>query len=173
MKQLPMYDYGRIDCPENMYLSRVNGNQSATAYQPLPDPRNETNNPRKESAGSAVTKANVTEIIIAKDKADSVQLILPMLTHLNQEKRWLAWIDPPIQLLKQWKSMPQNLNTNDIMVIRSTDRKSALDLTEQALEAGTCHAVIVWTKQLSQEAFMKLEHASAKGNSHGIALRYR
>ena len=54
-------------------------------------------------------EANVTEIIIAKDKADNVQMLLPMLTHLNQDKRWLAWIDPPMQLLKQWREKTNGL----------------------------------------------------------------
>lgn len=117
-------------------------------------------------------KANVTEIIIAKDKADSVQLLLPMLTKLNQEKRWLAWIDPPMELLKKWQQQSGN-NGNDIMVLRSSSQHSAINLCEKALAAGTCHAVILWTDLLSNDAFSKIESASAKGDSHGIVLRAR
>ena len=118
-------------------------------------------------------EANVTEIIIAKDKADNVQMLLPMLTHLNQDNRWLAWIDPPMQLLKQWREKTNGLMNDDIMVVRSDSKTPALALTEKALKAGTCHAVIVWTEKLSNEQFEALESASAKGDSHGIVLRYR
>ncbi len=118
-------------------------------------------------------EANVTEIIIAKDKADNVQMLLPMLTHLNQDKRWLAWIDPPMQLLKQWREKTNGLMNDDIMVVRSDSKTPALALTEKALKAGTCHAVIVWTEKLSNEQFEALESASAAGDSHGIVLRYR
>lgn len=117
--------------------------------------------------------ANVTEIIIAKDKADRVQMLLPMLTHLNQDARWLAWVDPPIQLLKRWREQSDKLCNDDIMIIRSDANHSALELSQRALRAGTCHAVIVWTEHLSQEQFDALEQASAEGDSHGIVLRSR
>jgi len=120
-----------------------------------------------------VNKANVTEIIIAKDKVDSIQLLLPMLTKLNQDKRWLAWIDPPIQLLKQWRKNHNELATEEIMILRSSEQNSAFDLSKKALEAGTCHAVIAWTKVLNQTEFSQLEDASSTGNSHGIILRSR
>jgi len=118
-------------------------------------------------------EANVTEIILTRDKADCIQLLLPMLTHLNQDHRWLAWVDPPIQLLKQWGQEHDTSATEDIMILRSNDNYSAFELTEKALNAGTCHAVIVWTDKLSNEEFYKLESASSKGDSHGIILRYR
>ena len=118
-------------------------------------------------------KANVTEIILARDKAECMQLLLPMLSYLNQEQRWLAWIDPPVPLLKQWREQHQPGATSDIMVLRSNATNSAFELTEMALKAGTCHAVIAWTRQLSQSEFSQLEQASCEGNSHGIILRYR
>ncbi len=116
---------------------------------------------------------NVTEIIIAKQKADNIQMLLPMLNNLSQEKRWLAWIDPPIQLLRQWQESHSELATEEIMILRSSDTNSAFQLSKKALEAGTCHAVIAWTNPLSSEEFSALEEASAKGNSHGIILRSR
>ena len=117
-------------------------------------------------------EANVTEIIIAKSKADSVQMLLPMLTRLNQEKRWLAWIDPPIELLKRWKQERQD-GLEEIMILRSSEKADATNLCEKALAAGTCHAVILWTEGLTNEAFKKLEDASIVGDSHGIVLRSR
>ena len=125
-----------------------------------------------EEESSAAQEANVTEVIIAREKADSFQMILPMLNHLNRESRWLAWINPPIELLKKWRNQ-SDLDTGDIMVIRSDEKRSALELTQKALRAGTCHAAIVWTDNLSSSDFSALEAASAEGNSHGIVLRYR
>lgn len=173
MKQLSIYDCDALDHhPSVKHEAYRQHHQqlkaieiSSCGAQPLAQD--------KPTTQAQPAQANVTEIIIAKDKADSVQMVLPMLTHLSQEQRWLAWIDPPMQLLKQWRATPQNWNTNEIMILRSNDRKSALELSEQALNAGTCHAVIVWTEQLKQDAFARLEQASAQGNSHGIVLRYR
>jgi len=126
-----------------------------------------------EAKPKPARQANVTEIIIAQDKADNVQMILPMLTRLNQEQRWLAWIDPPIAMLKEWNKSREEGVMDEIMVLRSNAKQSALELSEKALQAGTCHAVIVWTEGLSNEDFAKLEQASIEGDSHGIVLRYR
>ena len=117
-------------------------------------------------------QANVTEIIIARAKTDGLQMVLPMLTRLSQEKRWLAWIDPPVDVLRNWHQQ-NNVASDEIMVLRSDAQHSALALSKKALSAGTCHAVIMWTEQLSSEEFEELEHASSQGNSHGIVLRSR
>jgi cell division inhibitor SulA len=118
-------------------------------------------------------KPNVTEIVLTRDKIESIQLILPMLINLHQEKRWLAWIDPPVQVLKEWQQAHNEKALNEIMILRSSDNFSVFELSKRALEAGTCHAVIAWTDTLNQEEFSKLEIASAFGNSHGIILRSR
>ena len=166
MKQLSIYeDLERY----NDYSYDSNQPQSNATSLPLPS----AGHAPTETPAQKAVEANVTEIIIAKEKADNVQMLLPMLTHLNQDKRWLAWIDPPMQLLKQWREKTNGMMNDDIMVVRSDNKTPALALTEKALKAGTCHAVIVWTEKLSNEQFEALESASAEGNSHGIVLRYR
>ena len=116
---------------------------------------------------------NVTEIVLTRDKVDSIQLILPMLINLHQEERWLAWIDPPIQVLREWQKAHNEKALSQIMILRSSDSLSVFELSKRALEAGTCHAVIAWTNTLNQEEFSRLEQASSCGNSHGIILRSR
>lgn len=121
---------------------------------------------------ASAREANVTEIIIAKAKSDSVQMLLPMLTRLNQEQRWLALIDPPSELLQRWKSERQ-AGLDEIMILRSSEQSTATDLCERALATGTCHAAILWSQGISNEAFERLERASIEGDSHGIVLRSR
>ena len=121
---------------------------------------------------SPAKEANVTEIIIAKAKSDSVQMLLPMLTRLNQEQRWLALIDPPTELLQRWKDERQ-AGLDEIMVLRSNEQSAANDLCEKALATGTCHAAILWSQGISSETFERLEKASIEGDSHGIVLRSR
>ena len=177
MKQLSIYETDYLEDLNTLNHFELDARSSPVSElsTPLTMPRRNTQDdaaptPKQDSALQA---ANVTEIIIAKDKADSIQMVLPMLSQLNQEQRWLAWIDPPIQLLKKWQESHQELAMEEIMILRSSDSISAIELSKRALEAGTCHAVIAWTKALSQDDFSQLEHASAKGNSHGIVLRNR
>ncbi|MBE0485327.1 SulA-like leucine-rich domain-containing protein [Marinobacter sp.] len=115
---------------------------------------------------------NVTEIILPEGQADNVQLLLPMLTQLNQEKRWLALIDPPQSLVGKWQKM-HSIAVTEILVLRSTPDFSAQQLAERALGVGTCHAVVLWTNKLARSAFESLQKASAQGDSHGVVLRHR
>ena len=171
MKQLSMYETTYEPLYESNHLDTFN--HFVETKQSEPSNAQQTRLKLKAEQKVESPKANVTEIILTRDKADCIQLLLPMLTHLNQDHRWLAWIDPPIQLLKQWGQEHDTSATEDIMILRSNSNHSAFELTEKALNAGTCHAVIVWTDKLSNEEFSKLESASSKGDSHGIILRYR
>jgi len=124
-----------------------------------------------ESTEPQVT-GNVTEIILPEGQVENFQLLLPMLTQLNQEKRWLAWIDPPQALVSKWQKM-HGIVAGELLVLRSTPDYPAQDLAERALSAGTCHAVVMWTRKLGRAAFESLQKASAEGNSHGVVLRQR
>jgi cell division inhibitor SulA len=120
----------------------------------------------------AQVSGNVTEIILPEGQVENFQLLLPMLTQLNQEKRWLAWIDPPQALVGKWQKM-HGIVAGELLVLRSTTDYPARELAQRALSAGTCHAVILWTRKLGRAAFESLQKASAEGNSHGVVLRQR
>lgn len=120
-----------------------------------------------------VPQGNVTEIILPEAQVENMQLLLPMLTQLNQERRWLAWIDPPQALMQKWQQM-HGIVAGEILVLRSSDQHDASSLAERALRAGTCHAVVMWTGGvMGAPAFERLQSASAQGNSHGVVLRQR
>ncbi|TVP54967.1 MAG: LexA family transcriptional regulator [Halomonadaceae bacterium] len=137
-----------------------------TDFQGMTSPAPQSEEPKPVQGG------NVTEIILPKGQVEHFQLLLPMLTQLTQEKRWLAWIDPPTALVQQWQQH-RGIVQGQLLVLRSSAQYSAETLAERALEAGTCHAVILWTKGLGRQSFNRLEQASANGASHGIVLRRR
>ena len=127
---------------------------------------------RSPESTEAKVSGNVTEIILPEGQVENFQLLLPMLTQLNQEKRWLAWIDPPQALVSKWQKM-HGIVAGELLVLRSTPDYSAQELAERALSAGTCHAVVMWTRKLGRAAFESLQKASAEGNSQGVVLRQR
>ncbi|EON94059.1 SOS cell division inhibitor [Marinobacter lipolyticus SM19] len=127
---------------------------------------------RQTESVPAPVIGNVTEIILPEGQVENFQLLLPMLTQLNQEKRWLAWIDPPQALVSKWQKM-HGIVAGELLVLRSTPDYPARQLAERALSAGTCHAVVMWTRKLGREALETLQKASAQGNSHGVVLRQR
>lgn len=127
---------------------------------------------RVREAQPAEVAGNVTEIILPEGQVENFQLLLPMLTQLNQEKRWLAWIDPPQALVSKWQKM-HGIVAGELLILRSTSELPAQRLAERALKAGTCHAVVLWTQKLSRAGFESLQRASAEGKSHGVVLRQR
>ncbi len=127
---------------------------------------------RKPDVADNTPAGNVTEIILPEGQVENFQLLLPMLTQLNQEKRWLAWIDPPQALVSKWQKM-HGIVAGELLVLRSTAEYPARQLAEIALSAGTCHAVVMWTGKLAKGAFDSLQKAAAEGNSHGVVLRQR
>lgn len=155
----PMLRSGPVDLAAGREsVSRESFSQQSGAADPLPTVKPE---------------GNVTEIILPAAQVENMQLLLPMLTQLNQERRWLAWIDPPPALMQKWQQM-HGIIAGEILVLRSTGQHDALSLAQRALAAGTCHAVVMWTLDtLGSGAFERLQSASAKGNSHGVVLRQR
>nr|WP_228704304.1 SulA-like leucine-rich domain-containing protein [Marinobacter daqiaonensis] len=131
-----------------------------------------THHRKAESQPAVAPRGNVTEVIMPPGQVENFQLLLPMLTQLNRERRWLAWIDPPQELVSKWQTL-HGIVAGEILMLRSTRDYSALELAERALSAGTCHAVVMWTSRLSSRDFGALEQASARGDSHGVILRTR
>ncbi|MGM0449578.1 MAG: cell division inhibitor SulA [Pseudomonadota bacterium] len=125
-----------------------------------------------QEENSTAPEANVTEIILPEEQVENFQLLLPMLTQLNQEERWLAWIDPPAGLVGKWQQH-HGIVQHQLLILRSSAQHNAEDLAEKALSAGTCHAVVLWTSGLSRHSYGRLEKASVNGHSHGVILRQR
>lgn len=156
----------------NQNLAYVHGGGGFVGPEVAGLSRHDVDSTQPSRARPAQPTGNVTEIILPEGQVENFQLLLPMLTQLNQEKRWLAWIDPPQSLVSKWQTM-RGIVAGELLVLRSTSDYPARQLAERALSAGTCHAVVMWTRKLGREALTSLEQASAKGNSHGVVLRQR
>ncbi len=151
---------------EQLGFSMSTGYSSAVGAETTAAPSVVPVSPAPQSRG------NVTEVILPPGQVENFQLLLPMLTQLNQERRWLAWIDPPQALVSKWQTL-HGIVAGEILVLRPSREYSAFELAERALGAGTCHAVVMWTSRLSSRGFGALEQASAQGRSHGVILRTR
>lgn len=154
------------------------GNVRLAPVQSAPDIRADRREVRSLRSAPACPEAttdagNVTEIIMPAGQVENMQLLLPMLTQLNQERRWLAWVDPPQAMISRWQQM-HGIVASEILVLHSSEQHDGLTLAEKALEAGTCHAVVMWTEGSAGEAaFQRLQDASLVGDSHGVILRRR
>lgn len=115
----------------------------------------------------------VTELILANNSIEQLNLVLPMIAYLTQQQseRWVTWItDRPFD-----KKLLTNLgiNTKVFRIINCADKQSLLWITWEALSAGTSHTVVADVKKLSENEIHQLEQAAKTGMCQGLLLRIR
>ncbi|MGB1239513.1 MAG: cell division inhibitor SulA [Pseudomonadales bacterium] len=114
----------------------------------------------------------VTEIITSDSEHANIPMLLPLLATLSKDDRWFAWISPPKDLPKDLLR-EAGIALDKVMLLYPDEQHSSLMLAKKALSAGTCHAVISWSGQLSEHEMAGLEKSARDGASHGILIRAR
>ncbi len=114
----------------------------------------------------------ITQIIVQDEDEYNFQLLMPLLAQLSRDDRWFAWIAPPLKLPKHWL-LEAGIDINKIMMLQPRGSHDTLALARKALATGTCHAVISWPRQISQEQLAQLEDAARHGRSHAILIQPR
>lgn len=128
----------------------------------------------------------LTEILLAQTGAGELKLLMPALARLSQSDSgvseqgpidnaadaagWIAWIAPPFDpyppALMQW-----GIDLSRVLIVRPAATTEALWAAEQALSAGNCAAVLLWSDSLSDASSRRLQLAAEKGKSWAIAFR--
>ncbi|MFT6915958.1 MAG: cell division inhibitor SulA [Motiliproteus sp.] len=124
---------------------------------------------RRPAKGMA---GKITQIIMQDEDEYNFQLLMPLLAQLSRDDRWFAWIAPPLKLPKRWL-LEAGIDINKIMMLQPRGSHDTLALARKALATGTCHAVISWPGQISQEQLQQLEQAAQTGSSHAIVIQPR
>jgi len=99
-------------------------------------------------------------------------MLMPLLAKLSHEDRWFAWISPPINLPKALLQ-DAGIDLKKVILLYPDEHNSTQQLAEKALSTGTCHAVISWIGDISDDAFQRLQTSAKKGVSNGILIRRR
>jgi cell division inhibitor SulA len=102
--------------------------------------------------------------------SDALRLIMPALARLSRQGKWIAMIASP------YIPCPSTLVAHGIdpvhlLLIHPGNRTDLLALVERALRAGTCGALLVWTRNIDDETLRRLQCAAAAGKTWGVLLR--
>lgn len=114
----------------------------------------------------------LTEILHPYPGQGELQLLLPALTWLSRQQRYLVLIDPPWipygpALSGAGVGLPYLIS---IGRLDDSDRSWAL---EQSLRAGQCGAVLGWPRQdLDNKTLRRLQLAAEAGDSCGFLFRH-
>lgn len=115
--------------------------------------------------------AGISEIILATDSALQPMYLLPILSQMSIDKRWLMWIADEPAINRQW-AVSLGIDTAQILHIHA-ENECFHKVCCKALAAGTGHLIIEWPDSISNQDLAELEAAAKQGNSHALLIRRR
>jgi len=99
-----------------------------------------------------------------------LSLILPLLAHLSQGERWLAWVGPPYLPFAP-ALVAAGVNLERILLVQEKDATQCLWASEQLLRSPSCALVLAWPQQLQPTQLRRLQLAAEQGGGMGMLFR--
>jgi len=113
----------------------------------------------------------LTEMLTAKPGVGELRLLLPALAALSRREQWLVFIAPPY--IPYAPALARaGINLSRVLLIHPRDAREALWAAEQSLRAGTCSAVLLWSKAVDVKILRRLQLAAEAGESAGFVFRH-
>lgn len=121
--------------------------------------------------GGGWPRGALTEIMLPQPGIGELRLILPALRELSHDKKWIALIAPPyLPYAPAWQAM--GLDLSRLLWIHPRDNLDQLWATEQALQSGTCGAVLSWQHETPGfERLRRLQLAAESSACWGVLFR--
>jgi len=116
----------------------------------------------RELPGGGWPRGTLTELLGAHPGIGELQLVLPALAALTAQGRRVAWLAPP-HLPYAPALAAAGLDLACLVVVRAPGRRDALWAAEQALRAGSCHALLAWLHSPGYNELRRLSLAAATG----------
>ncbi len=112
----------------------------------------------------------VTELLVPQEGVGALQLLLPALAEISQQKRWVAWIAPPYIPYAPGLAAA-GVDLSRMLLVHPRRGGDGLATVERSLRSGTCAAVLAWPTVGAGAALQRLQAAAAEGQSMGILFR--
>lgn len=115
----------------------------------------------------------VTEIVSPRWGMGELQLLLPLMRAMTQQKRWVLWVSPPyVPYAPALESA--GVDMDYVVVIQPDDScKDAFWGIEKALQTRACALVLAWLDWLPNAVIRRLQLAAETGCSLGVLFRHR
>ncbi|GGA88138.1 hypothetical protein GCM10011369_32820 [Neiella marina] len=122
-------------------------------------------------------KGQATELLYDGQGLGELRLLLPTLAQLSQQQiassQWQLWLAPPFVPYPP-ALHDAGLNVSQQLLVQSNDVKQQLWAAEQALQSGSCSAVMAWldsTQPLASKDIRRLQVAAEQGQSQLWLMR--
>lgn len=131
-----------------------------------------TSNTTQLHESDMLETSRVTEILLHNSRVSLHPVLLPMISQLSRDNRWLTLINPPADLSRKLLTQAGAI-TSHILSLHSRDNKhDTIRLCQQALSAGTSHTVIAWHESGRSLPLQQLDLAASCGNAQAILVRH-
>ena len=100
-----------------------------------------------------------------------LQLLLPLMRSVTQQKRWMLWVCPPY--IPYGPALASaGVDINYLVTIDSkTTCKDAMWSVEKALQSESCGLVMAWLDSLPNGVIRRLQLAASEGKTSGVLFR--
>ncbi len=112
----------------------------------------------------------LTEILVPREGAGELRLVMPALADLSARGRWLAWVGPPYVPYAPALEA-RGIALSRILWVRSDNTAQQLWSAEQALRSGVCGAVLAWPLLVHQRRLRRLQLAAESGGAWALLFR--
>ncbi len=100
-----------------------------------------------------------------------LQLLLPLMRSITQQKRWMLWVSPPYVPYAPALASA-GVDTDYLVTIDSkTSCKDAMWSVEKALQSENCGLVMAWLDSLPNAVIRRLQLAASEGQTSGVLFR--
>lgn len=114
--------------------------------------------------------AALTELLVPNEGIGALQLLLPTLARLSEQRRWIAWVAPPY-IPYAPALAAAGVDPSRVMLVHPRAGDDGLATIERCLRSGTCGAVLAWPMVGDATAIRRLQAAAAEGHSWGVLFR--
>ena len=123
-----------------------------------------------ELPGGGWPSGALTEILGSCEGIGELGLLLPALARLTSAGKRVVWLAPP-HLPYAPALAAAGIDLAHLAVVRAPGRRDALWAAEQALRAGSCHALLAWLRNARYQELRRL--ALAAEASHAFVALFR
>ena len=123
-----------------------------------------------ELAGGGWPVGAVSEILVRHAGSSELTLLVPTLTRLSQEGKWLAFVAPPY-IPYAPALLRAGVDLTHALLVQPNDARETLWAAEQALRAASGGAVLVWAHDLDGKPLRRLQLAAEAGGSLAFVFR--
>lgn len=115
----------------------------------------------------------IVEMVTPQWGMGELQLLLPLMRTITQQKRWMLWISPPY--VPYAPALEQaGIDMDHAIIVQPANTYSdTLWSIEKALQSQACDLVLVWLSGIPNGVIRRLQLAAETGHSLGVLFRQR